>query len=160
MTVDVFPISLPTIDWPKLLSTGQNYLGRSLASSLDQSGMKPGSLSSYVSILESISGRDVPPQKSVGLALSSLRQIVFGFLILGEKEVISDFMLFGCNLLTFTLAKERNFLIASGNLESWKWLLMNTKRYECGMQVASIFTLIRAYFDQAGLKNLYSEKLL
>lgn len=156
--VTVSTISMVITDWKHFLSLGKSYLGRDLASILDATHSNPATLASYVTMLESLAGRNVQPQVAIGQAINSLRHVSFGFAILGEIEEINAFMELASSIIAITADPEGKFIIATGTLEAWKWLILNKDSVTVCSR--NILLQVASYLEQAGFKNLWNQKLV
>jgi hypothetical protein len=151
--IEVHPVTIPMVNWPILINASQQHIGVSITRKLDEKDLKLRSLGSYLQALYTL---ESPNEWHLDFAIADswmLRALSLGFLVISEPLVHSKWM------YASKLAGHGNlhFAVYTCDAEEWRQIILRCCTVEVGIEARLIANKIYEYFDQAGLRPMFSK---
>ena len=154
--MEVYPLSVPQINWETYIETFQNSFGTSPASGLDAAGFKLDSPASFVATLSF--EKDTSPMDVLRNAARNmlLHHSFCSFIYVGERDVIISAPMQLLFVKYRRVKHNEYYAIISGSVAQWRDAIING-RDPGSHETAWFFIDVYNYMCQAGFKEIWSE---
>jgi hypothetical protein len=144
--IAVTPIISPKIAWESFIGNSFQALGRSVTAELDRRRIRPESPSAFQVALAELKPGE-----------ANYRHLSYGFLIAAPRGVIFEFLEnTGLSITsTRTVDKSLILVVASGNLEQWRWAIVNCSTPAASEGLRFLMNAIMLFFEKEGFADLW-----
>lgn len=153
MQIVALPIVQHEVNWPLLLSSVGQALGRDISSAKDRKGVSH--LPAYISTIEDVLGNEALPEQRVQDAFWSLRHLHLSFLTFVPNDVL--IALQETNIAVSS-ADTTNYLVKvafmSATLLDWKLVICNPAQYEKHI-VRQFLNVIYKRIEELGFSRIF-----
>ena len=153
--MEVFPLSIPTIDWDNYIDTYQAAFGVSPAAQTDSAGMKNDLPATFVATLdfENI----ISPNDALRKAAKTmiLEHSFCSFIYVGDEELLNSQPLRLVSIARRQIKKDQYYAIITGNIFQWRQMLFSGEYYPSD-EINEFTHEIKTFLTQAGFKEAIS----
>ena len=159
MQIQVVPIISTKTDWQLFLSVAKQMLGRNLTKGIDSANMPLEGISSYFAVLGSLKDSETKPDVILSNPGSLLSHGFFGFLFVGDDDLLFNIMEeTPFNVLSApTLERNTRIAIISGTFEEWRTSIINRCSNVSGYGLRLFLDYCLLHFERLGLGKIWSE---
>ena len=143
----------PSVDWHSFLDTTKKALGRSVTEELDSRRQDVQTPLGFVGCLGSFAENPEP----LG-CLNLLRQMSFGFLVLTDKDTLSDLLRKTADLNVVTAAtvrKDVELSVITATLDNWLVAIASCTTGNESYELRYLFDFIILKFEALGFHRLF-----
>lgn len=153
--MDVYPLSLPKVDWNIYIETFKDAFGRSPASALDYAGMDTNLPASFVSSLDF--ENETSPSEALRQAAKTmiLHHSFCSFIYVGDRDVLSAYQLQEISIRQKSIRKDDVYAILTGTIAQWRDAIAAMMRIERQEDLTDLLNIIYDYLCQAGYKEIW-----
>jgi hypothetical protein len=146
--VAVTPIISPKIDWESFIGNSFQALGRSVTAELDRRRIKPDSSAAFQVALAELKVGD-----------ANARHLFYGFLIAAPRGVIFELLEMSGIAVTTSRTVDKSLLlvVASGNLEQWRWAIVNCSTPAASEGLRFLMNAIMLFFEKEGFADTWQQ---
>lgn len=153
--MEVYPLSVPQINWETYIETFQNSFGTSPSSGLDATGLKLESPASFVATLD-FENHAQPYDVLRSAARNMLLFHSFAsFIYIGERDVITSLSVQPLYVRYRRVRRDEYYAIISGNINQWRHTVISGSG-SLEIEEQEFATLIYNYLCQAGFQEIWS----
>lgn len=156
--MEVYPLSVPQIDWKIYIDTYQNSFGTSPSKGLDTAGLKLESPASFVATLnfEKItSPMDVLRNAARDMLLF---HSFCSFIYIGDRDVLTSIPMELLHVKYRRIKRGECYAIISANISHWRDSVFSaTNPRSQDLDTQEFFTFVYNYLCQAGFKEIWTK---
>lgn len=153
--MEVYPLSVPQINWEIYIETFQNSFGTSPSSGLDAVGLKLDSPASFIATLD-LANQTSPMDVLRNAARNMLLHHSFcSFIYIGDREVITCVPMQVLHVKYKRIKRDEYYAIVSGSVANWREAVIAGIRY-LEPDAEFFFKQVYNYMCQAGFKEIWS----
>jgi len=150
--MEVYPLSIPQIDWKIYIDTYKEAFGLSPASAIDRAGLKLESPASFIATLDFEDNTSVNDVLRKAAKTMLLEHSFCSFIFIGDLFSIQSIPLQHVNVVHRDIDRVTSFAIMTGNIFQWRQALWSAEFYEDNL-TEEFFILIRSFLNQAGFRE-------
>jgi len=152
MILEIYPIAFTIPDWHSFIKVCQDTLNFSPTRGLDEAGLDPKSLASYLACLDL---RNQPLESlRQGILNPCLKHVSFSFLCVVDRDMIPEFNFL--NLTTSYFTKNRkHLLLVTGTMEQWLIAIARGCQSSSDFGIREICNRFFVIFKAAGFRDLW-----
>lgn len=153
--MEVYPLSIPTIDWDNYIDTYQAAFGVSPAAQTDSAGMKNDSPATFVASLDF--ENTVSPNDALRRAAKTmiLEHSFCSFIYIGEDDLLNSQPLRLVSIAKRQIKKDQYYAIITGNIFQWRQVLFSVE-FHSTPEIDEFGNEIKTFLTQAGFKEAIS----
>lgn len=161
--MEVYPLSVPQINWETYISTFQNSFGRSPSNGLDTAGLK---LESPASFIATLNFENITSPMDV-LRNAARDMLLFhsfcSFIYIGDRDVLTSIPMQLLHVKYRRIKRDEYYAIISANMSHWRDATIsatNPRSQDLNMQdldTQEFFTIVYNYLCQAGYKEIWTK---
>ncbi len=151
--IEVVPITTTVVNWNQYLLIAKQLLNRSISLQLDELGMRPDCVASYLVTIGSL--LNIEPKEIILGEHSLLRHAAFGFLIVADQDTIFSLMSHTQFIVSTTATDTVHRLhvgVVSGDLGQWREAIINGSGSPA---LRAFLGKCMIYFEKIGLGSLW-----
>lgn len=152
--MEVYPLSIPKVDWNIYISTYKETFGKSPAALIDNAGLSLDSPASFVSTLDF--GNNTSPNDVLRNAAKTmiLEHSFCSFIYLGDKDVLTSVPLSSLSIAQRETKRNNCYAVLTGNIFVWRQCLFSSYYYQThDSELKEFISHIRNFLYQAGFKE-------
>ena len=150
--MEVYPLSVPQIDWKIYIETYSEAFGQSPASAIDRAGLKLESPASFIATLDFDDHTSVNDVLRIAARTMLLQHSFCSFIFIGDLIELHPVPLSLLSIVHRDIDRMRSFAIMTGNIFQWRQFLWSAEHYENDATI-EFSVLIRSFLYQAGFQE-------
>ena len=154
--MEVYPLSVPQINWETYIETFQNSFGTSPSSGLDAAGLKLESPASFIATLD-LANQTSPMDVLRNAARNMLLYHSFcSFIYIGERDVLTSVSMQPLFWVYRRIRRGEYYAIISGSVVLWRDAVISGLG-SSSPDIQWFFKDVHDYMCQAGFKEIWSK---
>lgn len=154
--MEVFPLSIPKVDWNIYISTYKDAFGISPASLIDHAGMNKDVPASFVSTLEFENTASPNEALRNAAATMILHHSFCSFIYVGDQDVLAAYQLQEISIRTKQIKRNDVYAILTATVAQWCDAIGTMARIERQDDITDLLNKIYDYLCQAGFKEVWN----
>lgn len=150
--MEVYPLSIPEINWELYINIYKEAFGCSPASAIDRAGLKLNSPASFISTLDFNNTTSVNDVLRKAAKTMLLEHSFCSFIFVGDLLSMNPVPLKLVSVVHRNIDRMTSFAIMTGNIFQWRQLLWSALYYDSDAMI-EFTVLIRSYLNQAGFQE-------
>ena len=154
--MEVYPLSIPQIDWKLYIETYKQTFGQSPASAIDRDGLKLDTPASFIATLDFDDHTSVNDVLRKAAKTMLLEHSFCSFIFIGDLLSLHPVPLHHVSVVKRDIDRITSFAIMTGNIFQWRQLLWSASYYDTDTTI-EFTVLIRSFLYQAGFREALNE---
>lgn len=150
--MEVYPLSIPQIDWKIYTETYKQAFGKNPASAVDRAGLKLESPASFVSTLDFDDNTSVNDVLRKAAKTLLLEHSFCSFIFIGDLIALHPVPLRLVSVVHRDIDRMTSFAIMTGNIFQWRQAMWSASHYD-DSETNVFFTYIKSFLNQAGFRE-------